>query len=216
MTGNEGIQCCHMLPARSSAFLVASAAFLPHLPRTSLTESKVAAKIIQVLREYSCEIRKGKEEKRRKEIVTLSRRSGNGRRSDIGIGIFGHGSGSIAGDWGTRFSIERWFLVLRRRWNDVVWVQFRVRSIIGGVRLRCRLGFFLFCVGGLGLGFVRFGGGGLGLGLGLGLDLGLGGGFSTHVVEDRSDGDWEWRREREESVGLEFQMSNSAKIVKLI
>jgi hypothetical protein len=35
----KGIQCCHMLPARSSAFFVASAAFFPHFPSTSFTAS---------------------------------------------------------------------------------------------------------------------------------------------------------------------------------
>lgn len=166
------------------------------------------------------------EKEKKSEFVTLSRRSGNGRRSDIGIGVFGHGSGSIAGDWGTRFSIEGSFLLLRRRWHDVVWVQFRVWSIIGGVRLRCRLGFFLFGAGGLGLGFVRFGGGGLGLGFGFvrfgggGLGLGLGGGVSTHVAGDRSIGE-EMASEsggERESRGVwdfNFQTSNSAKILKL-
>lgn len=40
----EDLQCCHVLPARSSAFLVASPIVFPHLPSTPLTLSIVSVK----------------------------------------------------------------------------------------------------------------------------------------------------------------------------
>jgi len=77
--------------------------------------------------------------------ITLSRSGcGNWCWRDIWIRFGGHGGGSIGG---ARFSCNGWW------WCDVVWVEFRIRSVIRGVRVRIRVLVFgigvCVCVGGL-------------------------------------------------------------------
>lgn len=142
------LQCCHMFPARSSAFLVASAALFPHLPSASFTESIVSA--------HNREAHEPIEKKNKKETkgnpqfsqfriqrtrgnrnaspnrrlqLTLNRRLRSRSRSDVGVGLRGHGGGGAAGDRGAGgLARDR-----GRRRGDIVGIQLGIGRVVGGV-----------------------------------------------------------------------------------